>query len=331
MIWYKTWFKVRFLNLKMSNKDQRIFVAGHNGLVGSAICRVLKKKNFKNIITVNRKNLDLTNQKKVFDFLKKNKPKYIIIAAALVGGIAANNKYRADFIYINNVIQNNLIHGAYLSNIKNLIFLGSSCVYPRNCKQPIKEKYLLTGPLEKTNEPYSIAKISGIKMCESYNLQYKTNYKCLMPTNTYGINDNYDLEKSHFFPALIRKIYISIKNNKKDLKLWGTGKPKRELIYVDDLADACIYFMSKKTKHSLINIGSGEEKTIKDYAKFITKKLGSKLEIKFDQNKLLDGTPRKILDCSIARSYGWKPKISLDKGFIITFNNFLKKFNYKKK
>ncbi len=168
-------------------------------------------------------------------------------------------------------------------------------------------------------------------MCESYNLQYKTNYKCLMPTNTYGINDNYDLEKSHFFPALIRKIYISIKNNKKDLKLWGTGKPKRELIYVDDLADACIYFMSKKTKHSLINIGSGEEKTIKDYAKFITKKLGSKLEIKFDQNKLLDGTPRKILDCSIARSYGWKPKISLDKGFIITFNNFLKKFNYKKK
>ena len=307
----------------MSNK--KIFVAGHKGLVGSAICKILKKNKYTNILTIDRKKLDLTDQKKVFDFLKKNKPKYIIIAAALVGGIYANNKYRADFIYNNMAIQNNLIHSAFLNNIKNLIFLGSSCVYPRGCKQPIKEEYLLTGPLEKTNEPYAVAKISGIKMCESYNLQHNTNYKCLMPSNTYGINDNYDLQSSHFFPALIRKIYLNTKKNKKYLKLWGTGKPKRELMYVDDVAEACIYFMNKKTKHSLINIGSGEEKTIKQYADFVVKKINSKLKIKFDQNRSMDGTPRKILDCSLARSYGWKPKFSLEKGFMITYNDFVRK------
>ncbi len=307
----------------MSNK--KIFVAGHKGLVGSAICKILKKNKYTNILTIDRKKLDLTDQKKVFGFLKKNKPKYIIIAAALVGGIYANNKYRADFIYNNTTIQNNLIHSAFLNNIKNLIFLGSSCVYPRECKQPIKEEYLLTGPLEKTNEPYAVAKISGIKMCESYNLQHNTNYKCLMPSNTYGINDNYDLQSSHFFPALIRKIYLNTKKNKKYLKLWGTGKPKRELMYVDDVAEACIYFMNKKTKHSLINIGSGEEKTIKQYADFVVKKINSKLKIKFDQNRSMDGTPRKILDCSLARSYGWKPKFSLEKGFMITYNDFLRK------
>tara|TARA_B110001454_G_scaffold174128_1_gene165550 strand:- start:1007 stop:1939 length:933 start_codon:yes stop_codon:yes gene_type:complete len=307
----------------MSNK--KIFVTGHKGLVGSAICKILKKNKYTNILTIDRKKLDLTDQKKVFDFLKKNKPKYIIIAAALVGGIYANNKYRADFIYNNTAIQNNLIHSAFLNNIKNLIFLGSSCVYPRGCKQPIKEEYLLTGPLEKTNEPYAVAKISGIKMCESYNLQHNTNYKCLMPSNTYGINDNYDLQSSHFFPALIRKIYLNTKKNKKYLKLWGTGKPKRELMYVDDVAEACIYFMNKKTKHSLINIGSGEEKTIKQYADFVVKKINSKLKIKFDQNRSMDGTPRKILDCSLARSYGWKPKFSLEKGFMITYNDFVRK------
>ena len=307
----------------MSNK--KIFVAGHKGLVGSAICKILKKNKYTNILTIDRKKLDLTDQKKVFDFLKKNKPKYIIIAAALVGGIYANNKYRADFIYNNMAIQNNLIHSAFLNNIKNLIFLGSSCVYPRGCKQPIKEEYLLTGPLEKTNEPYAVAKISGIKMCESYNLQHNTNYKCLMPSNTYGINDNYDLQSSHFFPALIRKIYLNTKKNKKYLKLWGTGKPKRELMYVDDVAEACIYFMNKKTKHSLINIGSGEEKTIKQYADFVVKKINSKLKIKFDQNRSMDGTPRKILDCSLARSYGWKPKFSLEKSFMITYNDFVRK------
>ena len=305
--------------------NKKIFVAGHKGLVGSAICKILKKNKYTNILTIDRKKLDLTDQKKVFDFLKKNKPKYIIIAAALVGGIYANNKYRADFIYNNTAIQNNLIHSAFLNNIKNLIFLGSSCVYPRGCKQPIKEEYLLTGPLEKTNEPYAVAKISGIKMCESYNLQHNTNYKCLMPSNTYGINDNYDLQSSHFFPALIRKIYLNTKKNKKYLKLWGTGKPKRELMYVDDVAEACIYFMNKKTKHSLINIGSGEEKTIKQYADFVVKKINSKLKIKFDQNRSMDGTPRKILDCSLARSYGWKPKFSLEKGFMITYNDFVRK------
>ena len=305
--------------------NKKIFVAGHKGLVGSAICKILKKNKYTNILTIDRKKLDLTDQKKVFGFLKKNKPKYIIIAAALVGGIYANNKYRADFIYNNTAIQNNLIHSAFLNNIKNLIFLGSSCVYPRECKQPIKEEYLLTGPLEKTNEPYAVAKISGIKMCESYNLQHNTNYKCLMPSNTYGINDNYDLQSSHFFPALIRKIYLNTKKNKKYLKLWGTGKPKRELMYVDDVAEACIYFMNKKTKHSLINIGSGEEKTITQYADFVVKKINSKLKIKFDQNRSMDGTPRKILDCSLARSYGWKPKFSLKKGFMITYNDFLRK------
>ncbi len=309
----------------MPNKKDKIFVAGHNGLVGSAICRVLKKNKYINILTIDRKKLDLRDQKKVLNFLKKNKPKYIIIAAALVGGISANNKYRADFIYNNTTVQNNLIHSAFLNNIKNLIFLGSSCAYPRECKQPIKEKYLLTGPLEKTNEPYAVAKISGIKMCESYNIQHKTNYKCLMPCNTYGINDNYDLQSSHFFPALIRKIHLYTKKNKKFLELWGTGKPKRELMYVDDVAEACLYFMNKKTKHSLINIGSGQEKTIKQFAEFIIKKINSKLKIKFNQNKLMNGTPRKFLDCTLAKSYGWKSKFSLEKGFLITYNDFLRK------
>jgi len=309
----------------MPNNKDKIFVAGHNGLVGSAICRILKKKNYKNILTIDRKKLDLRDQKKVDKFLKKNKPKYVIIAAATVGGISANNRFRGQFIYNNLEIQNNIINSAYINNIKNLIFLGSSCVYPRNCKQPIKEKYLLTGPLEKTNEPYAIAKIAGIKMCESYNIQYKTNYKCLMPCNTYGVNDNYDLQNSHFFPALIRKIYNAKKNNKKFIKLWGTGTPRRELMFVDDLAEACIFFMKKKTKHSLINVGSEEEKTIKQYANFIIKKIDSKIKVKFDRNKFMDGTPRKILDCSLARAYGWKSKYSLKKGFYITFKDYLKK------
>ena len=247
----------------------------------------------------------------------------IFIAAAKVGGISANNKFRGEFIYENLEIQNNIIHSAFKNKINNLIFLGSSCVYPRNCPQPIKEEYLLTGPLEKTNEPYAIAKIAGIKLCESYNTQYKTNYKCLMSTNTYGINDNYDLQTSHFFPALIKKIYNYSNMGKKTLKLWGTGNPKRELIYVDDLADACIFFMNKKTNKTLINIGTQKEMTIKEYAEFIKKKLNSKLKIKFDNNKYMDGTPRKILDCTYAKSLGWKSKISLNEGFKLTFNHFI--------
>ena len=305
------------------NKKSKIYVAGHNGLVGSAIIRILKRKGFKKVITQTRKNLDLTNQNKVFNFLKKNKPDMIFIAAAKVGGISANNKFRGEFIYENLEIQNNIIHSAFKNKINNLIFLGSSCVYPRNCPQPIKEEYLLTGPLEKTNEPYAIAKIAGIKLCESYNTQYKTNYKCLMPTNTYGINDNYDLKTSHFFPALIKKIYNYSNMGKKTLKLWGTGNPKRELIYVDDLADACVFFMNKKTNKTLINIGTQKEMTIKEYAEFIKKKLNSKLKIKFDNNKYMDGTPRKILDCTYAKSLGWKSKISLNEGFKLTFNHFI--------
>ena len=308
------------------NKNSRIYVAGHNGLVGSAIVRRLKFNNYKNILTVDRKYLDLSDQKKVHQFLRKNKPKVIIIAAARVGGIIANNKYRADFIHENLIIQSNLIHGAFLNKIKNLIFLGSSCVYPRNCKQPIKEDFLLNGGLEYTNEPYAIAKIAGIKMCENYNLQYKTNYKSLMPTNTYGPGDNYNSETSHFFSAIIKKVYEAKKKNKKIITLWGTGKAKRELIYVDDLADACIFFMLKKTKETLINIGTGKDFTIRQYANFIIRFLNLNIKIKFDKSKP-DGTPRKLLDISLSKKYGWSPKISLKEGFFRTYKSFVSSVN----
>ena len=310
----------------MINKNSKIFVAGHNGLVGSAIVRKLKDKGYKNILTVNRLKLDLTNQSKVYNFLKKNKPKYIFIAAAKVGGIYSNNKYRADFIYSNLSIQNNIIHSAYKCNIKNLIFLGSSCVYPKLCKQPIKEDYLLNGKLEKTNEPYAIAKIAGIKMCESYNRQYGTNYKCLMPTNTFGPNDNYDALNSHFFPSLIRKIH-ALKNNKtKKLTLWGDGSPKRELIFVDDLADACIFFMKKKIKESLINIGTGKDFTIKEYANILIKIINPKKKIKivFDKTKP-NGTPRKVLNINLAKKYGWQAKTNIEQAIRITYQDYLKK------
>lgn len=309
----------------MITKNSKIFLAGHTGLVGSAILRRLNFLGYKNIITIKKKKLDLTNQKKVFFFLKRHKPKAIIIAAAKVGGIIANNKYRADFIYENLAIQNNLIHSAFLNKIKNLIFLGSSCVYPKNSKQPIKEKYLLTGSLEHTNEPYAIAKIAGIKMCESYNIQYGTNYKCLMPSNTYGPNDNYNLHNSHFFPALIKKIHDAKIKKRNKITLWGTGKPKRELIYVDDVADACIFFLNKKTKESLINIGTNKDIKIVQYAKLIMKFLDVKININFDKTKP-DGTLRKLLDVSIAKKYGWKPKISLKDGFFITYNDYVKKY-----
>jgi len=308
------------------NKNSRIYVAGHNGLVGAAIVRRLKFNNYKNILTVDRKYLDLSDQKKVYQFLRKNKPNAIIIAAARVGGIIANNKYRADFINENLIIQSNLIHGAFLNKIKNLIFLGSSCVYPKNCKQPIKEDYLLNGSLEYTNEPYAIAKIAGIKMCENYNLQYNTNYKSLMPTNTYGPDDNYNSETSHFFPAIIKKVYEAKIKNKKTITLWGTGKAKRELIYVDDLADACIFFMLKKTKETLINIGTDKDFTIRQYANFIIRFLNLNIKIKFDKSKP-DGTPRKLLDISLSKKYGWSPKISLKEGFFRTYKSFVSSVN----
>ena len=304
-------------------KNDKIFLAGHRGLVGSAVLRKLKKLKYSKIITVEKKHLDLLNQKEVFNFLKKNKIKSIIICAARVGGIKANNTYKADFIYQNLTIQNNLIHGAKINNISNLIFLGSSCIYPKNCKQPIKEEYLLSGKLEKTNEPYAIAKIAGIKMCESYNFQYKTNYKCLMPTNTFGPGDNYDLESSHFFPALIKKIHECKIKKKIMLELWGNGKTRRELIFVDDLADAIVYFLDKKVSKNLINIGSGIEKTIDQYAKLVSQIIGVKLKIKYKKKSLV-GTPRKLLDSSFAKKNGWKSKTNLKKNILETYKQFLK-------
>ncbi len=307
----------------MLNKKSKIYIAGHNGLVGSAIVRKLREKGYNNLIIQTRKELDLTNQTKVFNFLKKKKPNFIFLAAAKVGGIHHNNIKRAEFIYENLSIQNNIIHSSHICGIKNLIFLGSSCVYPRNCKQPIKEEYLLSGKLENTNEPYAIAKIAGIKMCENYNYQYGTNYRCLMPTNTFGPNDNYHKLNSHFFPALIRKIRNIEINSKNELTLWGNGKAKREIMYVDDLADACVYFMNKKTKESLINIGTGKEYTIKEYAKRYLKILlpNKKINIKYDLTKP-NGTPRKVLDISLAKKYGWRAKSDLNEAIIATYKDF---------
>ena len=308
----------------MIQKKSKIFVTGHNGLVGSAVVRRLMHHGYKNIVTIIRKKLDLRNQERVFNFFRNNKIDAVINAAGTVGGIYANNKYKADFIYDNLTIQSNIIHSCYKNKVKSLIFLGSSCIYPRNSKQPIKEKYLLNGELEKTNEPYAIAKIAGIKMCESYNFQYKTNYKCLMPCNVYGPNDNYNLQTSHFFPALLAKAISAMKNEKKTITLWGTGKAKRELIYADDLADACIYFMNKKTKESLINIGTSNDMSILSYAKFILKKLNLNCKIILDKSKP-DGTPRKIIDSSIALKYGWSPKVDLDLGFDMTLKSLSSK------
>ena len=292
-------------------------------MVGSAILRKLKAYGYKKILTIDKKKLDLRDQKKVFNYLNKNRPKAIIIAAAKVGGIFSNDRYKAEFIYNNLAIQNNLIHGSFNSKVKNLIFLGSSCVYPKNSKQPIKEKYLLSNYLEETNKPYAIAKIAGINMCESYNFQYGLNYKCLMPCNAFGINDDYDTKNSHFFPALIKKIIDSINKSKDHVKIWGSGKPLRELIFSDDIADACIFFLNKKTKETLINIGTGEEKSINEYAKFIMKHLGVNLKI-INEKKKLEGTFRKLLDVSLAKKYGWVYKTSLKKGLSVTINDYLK-------
>tara|TARA_B100000900_G_scaffold403087_1_gene409737 strand:- start:506 stop:1438 length:933 start_codon:yes stop_codon:yes gene_type:complete len=310
----------------MINKNSKIYVSGHKGLVGSAILRKLKKDGYKNIICKSRKDLDLTNQTKVYEFLKKTRPKFIFLAAAKVGGIYSNNKYKADFIYENLTIQTNIIHAAHLCGIKDLIFLGSSCVYPRNCKQPIKEEYLLSGKLEQTNDAYAIAKIAGIKMCESYNLQHNKNYKCIMPTNTFGPNDNYDPLNSHFLPAIIRKIHNVKIQKKSEIKIWGNGSAKRELIYVDDIADACIFFMKKKIKENVINIGTGKDYTIKQYVKMTLKILipNKKIKIKYDLTKP-NGTPKKVLDISLAKKYGWMPKSKFNQAVISTYKDFLGK------
>mgnify|MGYP001419859353 CR=1 FL=1 len=309
----------------MINKNSKIFVAGHNGLVGSAIVRKLLENKFKKVIFEEKKRLNLLNQKKVENFFKKNKPEYVVIAAARVGGIKANSEKVAEFIYENIQIQNNLIHYSYKFKVKSLIFLGSSCIYPKYSKQPIKESYLLTDKLEDTNEAYAIAKIAGVKMCEYYNQQYKTNFKSLMPTNTFGPNDNYNKLTSHFIPALIKKAYeIKIKKKNK-ICLWGNGLAKREVIYVDDLADACIFFMKKKTKHALINIGTGKDYRIKEYAKIILKLIVPKKNIRivYDPSKP-NGTPRKLLDISLAKKYGWKADTNLTLAIKKTYLSFVK-------
>ena len=304
-------------------KNSKIFIAGHKGMVGSAILKLLKKRGYKKIYTKSKKQLNLLDQNKTKIYLKNLKPDCVIIAAARVGGILANKNHKGQFIYENLMIQTNVIHSSYLAGVKKLIFLGSSCIYPRNAKQPIKEDYLLSGKLESTNDAYAIAKIAGLKMCEAYNYQYKLNYICLMPTNLYGPNDNYNLINSHFYPALIKKIYNAKINGKKYIKIWGNGKAKRELLYVDDLADACEFFLKKRTKHTLINIGSGDEKTIKEYAKFIMKKLNIELKIKLDTSKP-NGTPRKLVNINLAKKYGWKKKIDLNEGFKLTLADFKK-------
>ena len=315
--------------MEESFKD-KIFVTGHKGMLGSSVIRILKKKKINNILVADKKKLDLLNQKDVFNFLKKEKPKFIINCAAKVGGIKVNNERSADFIYENLQIQNNIIHGAFLSKVSKLITFGSSCIYPRDSRQPIKEEYLLSSYLEKTNEFYALAKISGAKMCEAYNKQFGTNFLCLMPTNLYGPNDNYNLETSHFIPALIKKIFFAKKNNLKSIKLWGTGKVMREVMYVDDLSYATLFFLKKKTNHSIINIGSGFEKNIITYANLIKKNIFPNLKIYFDKDRYMSGTLRKRLDLKISKSYGWSSKISFDEGLKLTLRDFnlnLKKYN----
>ena len=303
------------------NRKSKIFIAGHNGMVGSAIKKKFEEKGFRKIVIIEKKKLNLLDQKKVYNFLKKKKPHLVILAAARVGGIIANSSFKSQFIYENLQIQNNIIHGSYKAGIKNLIFLGSSCIYPKFSKQPIKENYILTGALEQTNDAYAIAKIAGIMMCKNYSKSYNLNYKCLMPSNMYGPNDNYDLQNSHFFPALIRKIYEAKISNKKTVKVWGSGKVLRELLYVDDFADAVLFFMNKNIKEAFINIGTGKDFRIDWYVKFIMQQLKVKLNIKYDKSKP-DGVPRKLLDVSLAKKYGWKSKTLLKDGLSRTLKDF---------
>jgi GDP-L-fucose synthase len=302
-------------------KNSRIYIPGHTGLVGSALKRNLEGQGYENLICKTKEELDLMNEEAVREFFEKEKPEYVFLAAAKVGGIKANNDYPADFIYQNLKIQNNIIYNAYKSGVKKLLFLGSSCIYPRECPQPIKEEYLLTGPLEQTNEPYAIAKIAGIKMCQAYNRQYGTKFISVMPTNLYGPNDNFDPETSHVLPALIRRFHEAKENNQKEVVIWGTGKPKREFLYVDDLADACIFLMNNYQDNEIVNIGTGEDLSIKELAEKIKKITGFQGEITHDTAKP-DGTPRKLLDVSKLHSLGWKHKIDLEEGVEKTYNWF---------
>ncbi len=305
----------------MINIYSKIFIAGHKGMLGSSILRILKKKGYRKLITIEKKKLDLRNQSSVKKFLKIKKLDAVIIAAAKVGGIKANMDYPANFINDNLQIQTNLISESYNNKVKKLILFGSSCIYPKDLKKPIKENQILTGALEKTNESYSVAKIAGVQMIDAFNKQYKTKYLSLMPCNLFGPNDNYDLQNSHFLPALIRKIFTASKKNK-IAKLWGTGKPLRELLYVDEVAEACEHFLKKKTNSSLINIGSSVEMSIKDYANKIKNKIDPNVLIKFDNNIKLDGVKRKKLDISLATRNGWKAKMNFAKALDKTIEDF---------
>ncbi|MES2287064.1 MAG: GDP-L-fucose synthase [Bacteroidota bacterium] len=307
-------------------KNSKIYIAGHRGMVGSAIIRRLQKDGFTNIVTRSSKELNLIDQHAVADFFATEKPDFVFLAAAKVGGIVANNTYRAEFIYENIMIQSNIIHNSYLNNVKKLLFLGSSCIYPKMAPQPLKEEYLLTGLLESTNEPYAIAKIAGIKMCDAYRSQYGCNFISVMPTNLYGPNDNYDLNNSHVLPALIRKFHTAKAQKLSSVEIWGTGTPMREFLHVDDLADACFSLMQNYNDPGLINIGVGEDISIKDLALLVKKIVNYEGELKFDSTKP-DGTPRKLMDVSKLHSFGWKHKINLEEGITSVYKEVKDVFN----
>jgi GDP-L-fucose synthase len=304
------------------NQDAKIYVAGHRGLVGSSIVKVLEQKGYTNLIYKTSKELDLTDKIAVDAFFSKEKPDYVFLAAAKVGGIVANNEYPADFIRDNLLIQTNVIDAAYKNGVKKLLFLGSTCIYPKMAPQPLKEEYLLTGKLEPTNEPYAIAKIAGINMCQSYNRQYGTEYISVMPTNLYGPNDNFDLQTSHVLPALIRKFHEAKEKQSPFVEIWGTGTPKREFLYSEDLADACVYLMNTYTGNEIVNIGVGEDISIKELAEKIKDVVGYEGELKFDTSKP-DGTPRKLVDVTKLSSLGWKASTSLDRGLRQAYQWFL--------
>ena len=304
-------------------KTAKIYVSGHLGMVGSAIVRQLSACGYKNILTKTHTELDLLDQRAVLMFMQLEQPDYIFCAAAKVGGIVANNRYRAEFIYQNIMIQANIIHSAYLSNVQRLLFLGSSCVYPRDCPQPIREEYLLTSQLEATNEPYALAKISGIKMCEAYNAQYGTQYVSVMPTNLYGPYDNYDLQNSHVLPALLRKTHEAIMQGDKTINVWGSGKPMREFLHVSDMADACVFLMESNVGNGIFNIGTGSDISIKNLVNIIMKTVGYRGTVVFDTSKP-DGTPRKWLDVSRMAELGWLAKVSLEAGIKATYHDYVK-------
>jgi GDP-L-fucose synthase len=304
------------------NQDSRIYVAGHRGMVGSAIVRRLDSGGYRNLLTRRHDELDLTDQSAVSGFMERERPDYIFMAAAKVGGIHANNTYRADFIYQNLMVQTNVVQAAHAAGVERLLFLGSSCIYPRDCPQPIREEYLLTGPLEPTNEPYAIAKIAGVKLCESYNRQYGTGYVSAMPTNLYGPNDHYDLANSHVLPALIRKTHEAKERGDSELVVWGSGQPRREFMYVDDMADACVFLMESDVRDGLFNVGTGEDLTIRELAELVMRVVGFDGRIVFDSSKP-DGTPRKLISPEKLESLGWKARTGLESGVRKAYADFV--------